>query len=41
MYKYAANQEIGTKEHIGEIASTTWFRERVFDAYLWHKGKDA
>ena len=40
MYKYAANQEIGTREYIGEIASTTWFYERVFDAYLWHKGKN-
>jgi len=41
MYKYAANQETGTKEYIDEIASATWFHERVFDAYLWHKGKNA
>lgn len=41
MHKYAVNQEVGTKEYILEISAKTWFHERVFDIYLWHKGNNA
>jgi hypothetical protein len=35
---YAVDQKVGTKDYIKQISSETWFHERVFDIYLWHKG---
>ncbi|WP_138519126.1 hypothetical protein [Limnobacter alexandrii] len=37
---YAVDQEVGTKEYIKEVSSKSWFQERVFDIYLWSKGKN-
>jgi hypothetical protein len=41
MNKHAVNQEVGTKEYIGEISDEAWFHERVLDIYLWNKGNNA
>lgn len=42
LHLYASNQRIGTKKYIQKIVSQTWFQtwfhERVYDNYLWHKG---
>ena len=38
MHEYVIDQQIGTREYIAEIAQKPWFRERVFDIYLWHRG---
>ena len=38
MHEYAIDQKIGTREYIAEVAQKPWFRERVFDIYLWHVG---
>jgi len=35
MSKYAVDQDIGTKDYIQNISSEQWFKERVFDIYLW------
>ena len=39
LYLYTIDQEVGTKEYIGEVSSKEWFHDRVFDIYLWNKGK--
>ena len=38
---YVINGESMTKKKIRELASENWFRERVFDMYLWNKGNKA
>ncbi|MBT3168670.1 MAG: hypothetical protein HN334_02245 [Candidatus Cloacimonetes bacterium] len=47
IHKYAITYQKNTKIDIGKnakkyikkISSEKWFHERVFDIYLWHKGK--
>lgn len=38
VHEYSMNPEITTPEYIEKIASQQWFKERVFDMYLWHLG---
>jgi hypothetical protein len=38
LHKYAVNQDVGTEAYIQDLASKSWFHERVFDIYLWNKG---
>ena len=33
-----ADPKIATPQHIAQIAAKPWFRERVFDVYLWRTG---
>ncbi|HRY14729.1 MAG: hypothetical protein KDJ31_06245 [Candidatus Competibacteraceae bacterium] len=41
VYLYSVDQQQGTKSYVEEIASSDWFRERVFDIYLWNRGLDS
>jgi hypothetical protein len=41
VHEYAENPEIATPQYIKETAAHPWFKERVFDVYLWHLGLDA
>lgn len=36
--KFCIDTDIGTAAYIKCVADTDWFRERVFDIYLWHTG---
>lgn len=36
--RYVLNQDIGNRGYIEEICDKPWFKERVFDVYLWNKG---
>lgn len=38
VHEYTEKPEITTPQYIAEKASQSWFRERVFDVYLWHTG---
>ncbi len=38
VHEYAENPEIATPQYIAKIAAKRWFRERVFDVYLWRRG---
>jgi hypothetical protein len=40
VHEYAKRPEIATRQHIAKIAAKGWFRERVFDVYLWQRGLD-
>jgi len=40
VHEYTENPAIATRQYIAETAVQPWFRERVFDAYLWHLGRD-
>lgn len=37
---YAIVQTAGIKKYIKGVSAEPWFHERVFDIYLWNKGKD-
>jgi len=39
--EYVADPIVATPRYIAEMASQQWFRERVLDVYLWHRGGDA
>lgn len=39
--EYSIDPEVATARYIAETTSTQWFKERVFDVYLWHRGADA
>jgi len=41
VHEYTENPEIATRQYIAKTAAQPWFRERVFDVYLWHLGMDA
>ena len=41
VHEYTENPEIATPQYIAKTAAQPWFRERVFDVYLWHLGLDA
>jgi len=36
--KYAYDQTTATPIYVKNISAQPWFKERVFDTYLWHKG---
>lgn len=38
LYRYMKSSNEITKEEVGMISSQKWFRERVFDIYLWNIG---
>ncbi|HXM51165.1 MAG TPA: hypothetical protein VN956_25190 [Pyrinomonadaceae bacterium] len=38
VHQYSEDPELATPRYIERIASQPWFRERVFDVYLWTKG---
>jgi hypothetical protein len=38
VHEYTKNPEIATPQHIAKVAAKRWFRERVFDVYLWDQG---
>ena len=40
MGSYSVNAKLATPQFIRKVASTEWFRERVFDIYLWNRGAD-
>lgn len=40
LYTYSADQEVATEKNIQAISSKQWFHERVFDIFLWNKGKN-
>lgn len=40
LHLYTADQKVATKQYIKDISSKQWFHERVFDIYLWNKGKN-
>ncbi len=40
VHEYTKNPEVTTREYIRKIAGRRWFRERVFDVYLWHRAAD-
>lgn len=40
MHEYTENPEITTPQYIAKTAAQPWFRERVFDVYLWYLGLD-
>jgi len=39
LYEYLPTQRENLQKDISAISSETWFHERVFDIYLWNKGK--
>jgi hypothetical protein len=41
IYEYAENPEAALDECRGKTIEQSWFRERVFDVYLWRRGLDA
>ncbi|HMV99671.1 MAG TPA: hypothetical protein PKE58_05980 [Acidobacteriota bacterium] len=41
VHHYCADSNMATSEYIEELASQEWFKERVFDLYLWNKGDSA
>jgi hypothetical protein len=38
VHEYSEAPEVGTPQYIEGIASQPWFKERVFDVYLWSLG---
>jgi hypothetical protein len=40
LHLYTVNYEMEREEYIKSISSERWFHERVFDIYLWNKGKN-
>ncbi|MGB7849154.1 MAG: hypothetical protein WBL63_26310 [Candidatus Acidiferrum sp.] len=38
VHEYVENPEIATPQYIATTAAQQWFRERVFDVYLWRIG---
>ncbi|MDA7910042.1 hypothetical protein N9B44_00065 [bacterium] len=38
MGDYSVDHKLATPKYIRKVASTKWFRERVFDIYLWNLG---
>jgi hypothetical protein len=38
VHEYSEAPEVATPQYIEEIASQPWFKERVFDVYLWRLG---
>jgi hypothetical protein len=38
VHEYTENPEIATPQYIAKTAAHPWFRERVFDVYLWSLG---
>lgn len=40
-HEYTRYPEITTPQYISEKAAKPWFRERVFDVYLWQRGLSA
>lgn len=38
VYKYTIDPEIATPEYVFKISEKKWFKERVFDSFLWHGG---
>jgi hypothetical protein len=37
--RYACDQTLATPPYVQSISAESWFRQRVFDVYLWHKGQ--
>jgi hypothetical protein len=37
-HRYTRDPKVTTAEYIAKTANQKWFRERVFDVYLWHLG---
>lgn len=37
--KYSCDQTIATPAYVQAISAQSWFQERVFDMYLWHRGQ--
>ncbi|KXI24631.1 hypothetical protein [Photobacterium sanguinicancri] len=35
---YTVNPKLATTEYVSNISNESWFKERVFDMYLWHHG---
>ena len=40
MTNYTTDEKLATPDYIQDLTSRTWFRERVFDIYLWNKGRN-
>lgn len=40
VHEYTKKPEVTTPEYIAETTKQPWFRERVFDVYLWQRGLD-
>jgi hypothetical protein len=40
LHLHTVNYEMEREEYIKSISSERWFHERVFDIYLWNKGKN-
>ena len=38
LHEYAVDPGTATRDYVAGIASQQWFRERVFDVWLWHRG---
>jgi len=36
--EYSVNPDLATPRYVQELSGHQWFRERVFDIYLWHLG---
>jgi hypothetical protein len=39
MYEYTKNPKKTNSRYVTRIAAKRWFRERIFDVYLWHLGE--
>lgn len=37
---YSIDPTLATKEYVERLAQASWFRQRVFDIYLWHVGNN-
>jgi hypothetical protein len=35
---YIIDHSVATKSYVDSVAQTQWFKQRVFDIYLWHVG---
>lgn len=40
VHEYTKKPQVTTPEYIAETTAQPWFRERVFDVYLWQRGLD-
>jgi hypothetical protein len=36
--EYSVNPALATPRYVEELSGHQWFRERVYDIYLWHGG---
>ncbi len=36
--EWSVNPEVGTARYVRDVSAQQWFKERVFDIYLWHLG---